>query len=113
AAPAQPLCRLEPMPAGVGERAQDERALEFAQETIADTLFAARERLCKLAVERGVPIDLAGAAARRGRGGLAHLGGQVGDIDPLARRHHGDPMAQVLELPYVSWKREGCEQLQR
>ena len=73
------------MPAGVRERAQDERALEFAQETIAHTLLAARERLRELPVERGVPIDFADAGAVRAGGGLAQLGGQVGDVDPLAR----------------------------
>ena len=40
------------MPAGMGERPQDERALELAQQALAHAVLAPRKRMRKLLVER-------------------------------------------------------------
>ncbi len=37
-----------------------------------------------------------------------HLGRQVLRFDHLGRRHHGQPVADVLELAHVAGKAEGC-----
>ncbi len=49
----------------------------------------------------------------RRRRRLAHFRRQVGDLDPLPRRHHGEPVADVLELAHVAGKRELREHLER
>ena len=83
AAPAQPRGRFHPVPAGMGERAADQRLLELVLETVADVALAAGQRLPELAVERMLPVEIARLARDRRR--LAHLRRQVGHLDALAR----------------------------
>ena len=55
------------MPAGVLQRAQDERLLELPLQPLADRALAARERLRELAIERLLPVAVAVAAGARRR----------------------------------------------
>jgi hypothetical protein len=40
-------------------------------------------------------------ALGRGRD-FAHSGGRSADLDRLPRRHHGQPVAEVFQLPHVA-----------
>ena len=62
-------------------------------------------------VERVVPLGRVAAlpCARR----FAHLGRKIGDADALPRRHHGEPVADVLQLAHVAGKRERRQRLHR
>ena len=63
AAPAQPLRRLDPMAAGVRERAQDQRALEFALAADRRRRCSPRASACASSRSSAVlPVDVAGAA---------------------------------------------------
>ena len=75
AAPAQALRRFHPMPAGVRERAHDQRSLEFLFEPVADGEFASGERLGQFAVERLLPVAFVVLRIRRrGRCALQEAG---------------------------------------
>ena len=94
-------------PAGALERLGDERALELTRESIEDPGLAARETPLGLVLERGKPV---GAGGRRL---VAELRRQVSGIDHLSRRHHREPVAQVLELAHVAGKLEPREVRER
>ena len=101
------------MSAGMRERAQDERSFEFALQPPTHTLLATRQCLREFSVERVLPIRLGNCGFGFSGSGFAQLGGKIGNIHPLARRHHRDPMADVFELPHVARKRKGGEVLER
>ena len=60
-------------------------------------------------------IGLAAGARRRvsTRASSQHLGRQVLGLDHLGRRHHGQPVADVLQLAHVAGKVERAQLLQR
>src|ERR1700676_4436745 len=93
-APTEPLRGLHAMAGGMRERAQDERALEFLFQPVADRAFAACKRPSELAIERLLPV----AFFVRARASGTQLRRQVRRLDALARAHHGQPVAYVLEL---------------
>ena len=80
---------------GALERLGDQRCARTDAKRVEDPGLAAREAL-GFVLERGEPVGA------RGRGLVAELGRQVADVDDLSRRHHGEPVAQVLELPHVA-----------
>src|ERR1019366_9820380 len=102
AAPAQPLRGFHAMAGGMRERAQDEGALEFLFQPVADRAFAARERLSEFAIESLLPVAL----FLRGGASHAELRRQVRSLDALARTHHRHPVAYVFELTDVAGKRK-------
>src|SRR6266851_3465564 len=104
AAPTEPLRGLHAMARGMRERAQDERALELLFQPVADRAFAACERPSELAIERLLPIAFFVAGSARASG--PQLRRQVRRLDALARAHHSQPMADVLELTNVAGKRK-------
>jgi hypothetical protein len=73
------------MTSGVRERAQDQRALEFAEQPLADAVLPAGECVRKLPIERRAPVDFAERRAFAAGRGFAQLRRQVGDLDPLPR----------------------------
>ena len=72
-----------------------------------DAGVAAREPALGFLLERRDPVGGAG----RGVAGevCAELGRQVAEVDHLPRRHHGKPVAEVLELAHVARKVEPRE----
>src|SRR2546430_8448389 len=102
AAPTEPLRGLQAMAGGMRERAQDERALEFLFQPVADRAFAARERPSELAIERLLPV----AFFVRACCSRTQLRRQVRSLDALTGAHHGQPVAYVLELTDITGKRK-------
>src|SRR5262249_39742496 len=92
------------MATGMSERAQDQRALEFAPEAIASAALSPGKRLRQLSVERLLPIEFAVSACGRAGRRLAYFRRQVRDVDALPRRHYGDPVTDILELAHVAWE---------
>ena len=43
----------------------------------------------------------------------AHFGRQIADVDLLRRRHDGEPMTDVLQLPHIPGERERRQHLER
>src|SRR5690348_11718661 len=99
AAHAEEVRRLDAPAAGARESAHDERALELARKLIDHPDFPAREAALHLLLQRGDPVR-----CRLCRDGalVAKLRRQVGAPDRLARRHDGEPMAEVFELTHVA-----------
>src|ERR1700675_2849018 len=102
APPTEPLRGLHAMAGGMRERAQDECALEFLFQPVADRALTARERPRELAIERLLPI----AFFLRDRVSGTQHQRQVPRLDALAGSHHGQPVAYVLELTDVAGKRK-------
>ena len=71
--------------------------LELARQRLHDVRLAAHQRLLDVALQRRGPVGL-GAGGRI----LAQLRREIADLDRLARRHHGEPVADVLELAHVA-----------
>src|SRR5439155_9598261 len=103
AAPAQPLRGFHTTSAGMLQRAQDQRPLELLFQPLADRALATGERLRELPIECLLPIALALA---RTRTGALKLGRKSGAVDPYALCHHGQPVADILDLTHVGRKRE-------
>src|SRR5438093_211386 len=103
AAHAEEVGRFDAPTAGARKRAADERALELTPEGIEDAGVAAREAALGLVLERCKPVR------RCARRLLAKFRRQVADVDHLPRRHHGEPVAEVLELAHVAGKCEARE----
>src|SRR6202171_2002632 len=102
AAPAEPLRGLHAMAGGMRERAQDERALEFLFQPVADRALAARERASELAIESLLPI----AFFVRGSASSAQLRRRAIRLDVVARPHNGQTVAYFFKLTDVTRKRE-------
>ena len=85
-------------------------ALQVQQPTTertADRHRAGCRRCCKRRV-------IGGGHRGRERHIAGHqLGRQVLGLDHLGRRHHGQPVADVLQLPHVAWKVEVHQPRQR
>ena len=83
------------------ERADDQRALELPAEHIQNPALAPRQAPLDLLRQGLEPVGL-----RARRGLSAKFCRQVAQLDRLSGRHDGQPVAQVLQLPYVARKVE-------
>ena len=74
-----------------------EKQAEAAAEL--DALIAALQGLCRVLRQRGAPVAIVRYARRCI---AAPLRWQIGDLHYLRWRHHGQPVAQVFQLPHVA-----------
>ena len=81
------------------QRLHDECGLEVAREGIGDVGLAAREPARDLAFEHAPPVAFGSGCGGRV---AAHFRRQVLHVDHLPGRHHGHPVADVLELAHVA-----------
>ena len=88
---------IDPPSAGARQRLADQRALELTPERIQNSGIAARQAALRLLLQRGQPV-------RRGAAAWSEIPAAGPDVDHLRRRHHGHPMANVLELANIAGK---------
>ena len=98
AAQAQQVRSLDAPAARVRERAQDQRLLELTRQLVDDGRLTAIER--DSASRSSAAIQFCCARARCSR--RAARGGRSLTSTFTARRHHGEPVAQILQLPHVA-----------
>ena len=91
----------------MGQGDADQGALEFAGEVVEDAGFAAHQAGLGGARQRRGPVERGVARF------LVRLGRQILGFDELAGRHHGEPVAEVFQLPDVAGIGQGGDRLHR
>ena len=91
----------------MGQRPGDQDALEDLGQHAMHIRHAACQQAVDLAFQRALPVGDLGH-----RAGLAQFDRQVADLDLLAGRHHGQPVAEVFQLPHVALEIETRQILQ-
>lgn len=84
--------------AGVLQCLSDERALELSGKGVENVGLVALQGEGDLLGEGAAPVMIERAAGV----GVAPFGRQVGDLHHACGRHHGEPVAQVLQLAHVA-----------
>ena len=94
----------------MAQRIPDQGTLELARQIVADRILSGRQPARDFLLQRLDPVgdDRTGAFGAR----LTKVGRQVGDLNGLRRRHHGQPMTDVFQLPYIARPVEGAQILE-
>ena len=77
----------------------DEGALEGLGQRVHDARLTTRQHAVGFPAKRSLPVRIT-----TGDRSVTQLRRQIADLDHLGRRHHGQPMTDVLQLAHIAGK---------
>ena len=95
------------------QRLGDQRRFKRAIQAVKNVFLAAPQRGRDFAFQRPLPVAVERCRAAFAAAWPAHIGWQVRHFHHLRRRHDGDPVAQVFELPHIAREILLREEIQR